>query len=150
MGTRRLEEDVCSACPDHALLRHADDDDSPGRSHADAHAADAHADASDAGQRSSLCSLFVMAPAPPAPGTPGYVYKDFAHLGPVQAKPTSWNQQDEMLLHKLYAMYGTEPSKDGLPGFPYIGAPLIGAYEGDAPAAEEDPIDDDEVRGTQV
>ncbi|MGB1602746.1 MAG: hypothetical protein ACPIOQ_58990 [Promethearchaeia archaeon] len=68
----------------------------------------------------------------------------------MQAKPTSWNQQDEMLLHKLYAMYGTEPSKDGLPGFPYIGAPLIGAYEGDAPAAEEDPTDYDEVSGTQV
>jgi hypothetical protein len=57
----------------------------------------------------------------------------------------------------LYAMYGTEEGKDGtgLPGFPYIGAPYIGDYNkdliGEEPDAEgEYPVEDDEVRGTQV
>lgn len=50
-------------------------------------------------------------------------------------------------------MYGNQEGRDGLPGFPYIGAPYIGEYKGNAeeePAEYEAPADDDEVRGTQV
>lgn len=51
-------------------------------------------------------------------------------------------------------MYGNQEGRDGLPGFPYIGAPFIGEYQGEKEqeAVEEydAPQDDDEVRGTQV
>ena len=54
---------------------------------------------------------------------------------------------------QLYSMYGNQEGRDGLTGFPYIGAPYIGEYKGNAeeePAEYEAPADDDEVRGTQV
>ena len=51
-------------------------------------------------------------------------------------------------------MYGNQEGRDGLPGFPYIGAPFIGEYQGgdkeEEQAEYEAPADDDEVRGTQV
>merc|ERR1712216_1038110 len=92
-----------------------------------------------------------------APAPAGEIHPEFPHLGPKQDYPTTCTPQDEMLLQKLYAMYGTEEGKDGtgLPGFPYIGAPYIGDYNkdliGEEPDAEgEYPVEDDEVRGTQV
>mmetsp|Transcript_12358 Transcript_12358/g.24592 ORF Transcript_12358/g.24592 Transcript_12358/m.24592 type:complete len:191 (-) Transcript_12358:40-612(-) len=73
-------------------------------------------------------------------------------LGPPQPYPTTVTYNDEMLLQRLAGM---TPGQDNLPGYPYIGAPYIGEYKGDA---EEQPTeeaytpaqDDDEVRGTQV
>jgi len=51
-------------------------------------------------------------------------------------------------------MYGQEEGRDGLPGFPYIGAPFIGDYQEDKEEENMEeydvPVDDDEVRGTQV
>lgn len=51
-------------------------------------------------------------------------------------------------------MYGNQEGRDGLPGFPYIGAPYIGEYQGEEKGEEteayEPAQDDDEVRGTQV
>merc|ERR1711966_263023 len=72
-----------------------------------------------------------------------------ASLGPAQPYPTTVTMQDEMLLQRLAGM----KAGDGdLPGYPYIGAPYIGVYKGDAEGGEEEcvPQDDDEVRGTQV
>ena len=63
--------------------------------------------------------------------------------------------QDEMLLARLHQL-GHTAGMDGLPGYPYIGAPYIGVYSGDneAPAYADEPAtytaEDDEVRGTQV
>ena len=84
---------------------------------------------------------------------PPNVHPEFPHLGPQQAYPTTCTPQDEMLLHKLYSMYGQQEGRDGLPGFPYIGAPYIGEYQGEKTEEAEEYApaeDDDEVRGTQV
>jgi hypothetical protein len=53
---------------------------------------------------------------------------------------------------KLYTMYGNQEGRDGLPGFPYIGAPFIGEYQKDEPEETQydAPAEDDDVRGTQV
>lgn len=50
-------------------------------------------------------------------------------------------------------MYGNQEGRDGLPGFPYIGAPFIGEYQKDEQPEEpqyDAPAEDDDVRGTQV
>merc|ERR1711966_344376 len=72
-----------------------------------------------------------------------------ASLGPAQPYPTTVTMQDEMLLQRLAGM---KAGDGGLPGYPYIGAPYIGVYKGDAEGGEEEyvPQADDEVRGTQV
>jgi len=61
---------------------------------------------------------------------------------------------ERFFLQKLYSMYGQEEGRDGLPGFPYIGAPFIGDYQEDKEEENMEeydvPVDDDEVRGTQV
>lgn len=69
--------------------------------------------------------------------------------------PTKVTQEDEMLLAKLQS-FGATAGQDGLPGFPYIGAPYIGVYNDDAGAEqqevpqEEEPYEEEDVRGTQV
>ena len=67
--------------------------------------------------------------------------------------PTKVTQEDELLLAKLQAL-GATAGTDGLPGFPYIGAPYIGVYNDDAaPAPQEEQqeqYDEEDVRGTQV
>jgi len=95
----------------------------------------------------------MMAPQMMAPQGP--VHPEFPHLGPQQAYPTTCTVQDDMMLQKLYSMYGQQEGRDGLPGFPYIGAPFIGEYQGEEKEEEaveeyDAPVDDDEVRGTQV
>ncbi len=73
------------------------------------------------------------------------------NLGPPQPYPTTVTYEDEILLQRLAGM---TPGQDNLPGYPYIGAPYIGEWKGDAqPAPQEEeyvPENDDEVRGTQV
>ena len=67
--------------------------------------------------------------------------------------PTKVTQEDELLLSKLQAL-GATAGTDGLPGFPYIGAPYIGVYNDDAgaPPADEpqEQYEEEDVRGTQV
>lgn len=84
------------------------------------------------------------------------VHPDFPQFGPAQPYPTVVTPQDELLLRQLQSL-GHTAGMDGLPGYPYIGAPYIGVYSaqndayGEAPA--EEPAynaDEDEVRGTQV
>mmetsp|Transcript_57079 Transcript_57079/g.140031 ORF Transcript_57079/g.140031 Transcript_57079/m.140031 type:complete len:170 (-) Transcript_57079:105-614(-) len=91
----------------------------------------------------------------PATGV-GAVHPDFPQFGPAQPYPTTVTPQDEMLLQRLQQM-GHTAGVDGLPGYPYIGAPYIGVWssaneEGYQPPAEEPAYtaDEDEVRGTQV
>jgi len=82
----------------------------------------------------------------------GAVHPDFPQLGPAQPYPTAVTQFDEQLLARLHQM-GHTAGADGMPGYPYIGAPYIGIYNNDqAPAEEAVPYqaEDDEVRGTQV
>merc|ERR1711865_69265 len=98
----------------------------------------------------------MMPPQMMAPqGETGSIWREFPHLGPQQALPTTSTFQDDMLLQKLYSMYGQQEARDGLPGFPYIGAPFIGEYKGEEQEEEaveeyDAPVDHDEVRGTQV
>ena len=97
--------------------------------------------------------MMMVPQAPPQPGEPGYVHPEFPHLGPIQAYPETCTPQDEMMLQKLYSMYGQQEARDGLPGFPYIGAPFIGDYKTKEEEEVEmpyEPQDDEEVRGTQV
>ena len=89
-------------------------------------------------------------------GQVGAVHPDFPQFGPAQPYPTMVTPQDEMLLQQLHRM-GHTAGMDGLPGYPYIGAPYIGVYSAaneDGVAAEEPAAyaaaDEDEVRGTQV
>lgn len=87
----------------------------------------------------------------PADGT---VHPEWPQLGPAQPYPTMVTPMDEQLLARLHAM-GHTAGADGLPGYPYIGAPYIGVYSADQDgAANEEPYtaaaEDDEVRGTQV
>eukprot|EP00960_Hanusia_phi_P027561 746889-Hanusia_phi.AAC.7 len=100
----------------------------------------------------------MMAPIPPNVTTsggqvlPGGVHPEFPQLGPVQPYPTTVTPMDDILLARLNQI---PPQNDGLPGFPYIGAPYIGVYDeskmGEAQKEYEAPADyDDEVRGTQV
>ena len=74
----------------------------------------------------------MMAPQPMMMAPQPTGHPDFPHLGPQQPYPTTCTAHDEMLLHKLYSMYGQEEGRDGLPGFPYIGAPYVGEYQGEA------------------
>ncbi|EKX40602.1 hypothetical protein GUITHDRAFT_154108 [Guillardia theta CCMP2712] len=97
----------------------------------------------------------MMAPAATASNgqlLPGGIHPEFPQLGPVQPYPTAVTPMDDMLLARLNQI---PPQNDGLPGFPYIGAPFIGIYDeskvGGAQKEYEAPADyDDEVRGTQV
>mmetsp|Transcript_51537 Transcript_51537/g.122731 ORF Transcript_51537/g.122731 Transcript_51537/m.122731 type:complete len:154 (+) Transcript_51537:39-500(+) len=90
-----------------------------------------------------------------APVATGPVHPDFPQLGAPQAYPTTVTPQDEQLLMRLQQL-GYKAGQDGLPGFPYIGAPYIGVYDHSQEAGEEEQqeeyaaADDDEVRGTQV
>jgi hypothetical protein len=67
--------------------------------------------------------------------------------------PTKVTHDDELLLKKLEA-FGTTAGTDGLPGFPYIGAPYIGVYNDDSgPLPQDEPeeqYEEEDVRGTQV
>jgi hypothetical protein len=85
------------------------------------------------------------------------VHPDFPQFGPAQPYPTTVTPYDEMLLQKLQMM-GHTAGADGLPGYPYIGAPYIGVYSAQNDAdyvPQDEPTtyqaqDEDEVRGTQV
>mmetsp|Transcript_41595 Transcript_41595/g.64919 ORF Transcript_41595/g.64919 Transcript_41595/m.64919 type:complete len:214 (-) Transcript_41595:104-745(-) len=92
---------------------------------------------------------------PAAPYMQGTVHPEFPQLGAAQPYPTTVTPQDEMLLQRLNAM--GPAGTDGMPGYPYIGAPYIGVYKGENEFSEgnqEEYVppqqDDDEVRGTQV
>ena len=83
----------------------------------------------------------------------GAVHPDFPQLGPAQPYPKTVTASDEQLLARLHQM-GHTAGADGMPGYPYIGAPYIGMYNANQEAAAEEPApyqaEDDEVRGTQV
>lgn len=83
----------------------------------------------------------------------GAIHPDFPQLGPAQPYPTVVTPMDEQLLARLHQM-GHTAGADGMPGYPYIGAPYIGIYNAEQDGGAEEPApyqaEDDEVRGTQV